>query len=106
MVERTGNKKKVKLPTKESEEEEKKAKQLPETQESSAVEEEVKGEVEEEKKTKGDIKDQRKTNVPLAKSDMDDMKEILEKEMARNSMPLHEDEKNLLRKSLETGRMK
>ena len=32
--------------------------------------------------------------------------EILEKEMGREDMPLHDDEKNLLRTSLKTGRFK
>lgn len=34
------------------------------------------------------------------------MMELLEKEMDKEDMPLHEDEKNLLRKSLETGKFK
>ena len=44
--------------------------------------------------------------MPLSKQELDDLKELLEKEMAKDEMPLHDHEKALLRQSLETNRMK
>ena len=44
--------------------------------------------------------------MPLPQQELEDMLELLEKEMEKEDMPLHEDEKNLLRKSLGDGRFK